>query len=73
MKKVTVKIASDVSESTRAYIADGFRDLFGAECEFSFDDSVIGGFVASYDGTVWDESIRTQLEKMKKSIEGGVN
>ena len=71
MKKVTVKIASNVSEETKAFIAEGFRSLYGAESVFVTDDSVIGGFVASYDGVVWDISLATQLERMKKSIESG--
>ena len=63
MKKVTVTVASHASDETKEYIAKGFFDLYGAECEFVTDDTIIGGFVAAYDGKIWDQSIRTQLEQ----------
>ena len=71
MNKVIVTVTSDVSDETRDFISGGFFDMLGAECEFVVDDSIIGGFVAAYDGKIWDESISTQLELMKREMKGG--
>ena len=71
MKKVIVTVPSSASEETREYISRGFLDMLGAECEFINDDDIIGGFIAAYDGKIWDESIRTQLDRMISSMKGG--
>lgn len=72
MKRVIVTVAPHASEETKSCISRGFLDMLGKECTFVTDESVIGGFVAEFDGKIWDESIRTQLDKLKTSLESGV-
>lgn len=72
MKKVIVTVAPHASEETKNYISRGFYDMLGEECEFVTDGSILGGFVAKYNGKIWDESIRTQLDTLKISLESGV-
>lgn len=72
MKKVIVTVAPTSSEETKDLISHGFYSMLGAQCEFVSDQSIIGGFIARYDGRIWDQSIRTQLDTLKKSLESGV-
>lgn len=73
MKRVTVTVAPDTSEETKGLISGGFYRMLGEECEFVSDKSIIGGFVAKYDGKIWDQSLRTQLDAMKRSLESEVD
>lgn len=72
MKKVTVIVAPEASEETKDLFSRGFYSMLGEECEFVSDKSIIGGFIAKYDGKIWDQSIRTQLDTMKRDLESGV-
>lgn len=72
MKKVIVTVAPGTSKETKGLISRGFYSMLGEECEFVSDKSVLGGFVAKYDGKIWDQSLRTQLDTMKRSLESGV-
>ncbi len=72
MKKVIVTVTPTASEETKNLISRGFSKMLEEECEFVTDKSILGGFIAKYDGKIWDRSIRTQLDTMKKSLESGV-
>jgi F0F1-type ATP synthase delta subunit len=39
--------------------------------EYKIDNSIIGGFIINLDGKVYDNSIKTQLERLKKHIKNG--
>lgn len=69
MKTIEITVASNMSDATYSRICSGFRKKYG-ECKFEriVDDRIIGGFSADVDGEVFDLSISSQLEKMKKQI-----
>lgn len=70
MRKAVIKIADNMSNETYSMLCDGIREKFGNDIEFEkiTDNSVIGGFVLSLDGVIYDNSIRTQLKRLKKHI-----
>lgn len=72
MKKVVITVAENMSADTYAYICDGFRRNFGEDCEFRrlVDNHIIGGFIANVNGEIFDLSIASQLQQMKKHIAG---
>jgi F0F1-type ATP synthase delta subunit len=41
------------------------------EFEYKIDNSIIGGFIINLDGIVYDNSVRTQLDRLKKHIKDG--
>ncbi len=70
MRKAVIKIADNMSDETYTMLCDGIKEKFGADIEFQkiTDESVIGGFILSLDGVIYDNSIRTQLKRLKKHI-----
>lgn len=69
MKNIVITVASNMSDTTYDRICGGFFEKYG-ECKFTriTDDNIIGGFTADVEGVVYDLSISSQLEKMKKQI-----
>ncbi|MBR2875734.1 MAG: F0F1 ATP synthase subunit delta [Clostridia bacterium] len=49
------------------------RKKLGKDIEFEYkiDNSIIGGFILNLDGIVYDNSIKTQLNRLKKHIKNG--
>ena len=70
MRKAVIKIADNMSVETYTMLCDGIKEKFGNDIEFEkiIDNSVIGGFSLSLDGVIYDNSIRTQLKRLKKHI-----
>lgn len=70
MKTATIICASNVSDDAYAYICARFAECFGAE-DFvrETDDGLLGGFVAQFDGKVYDMSLRTQLRALRADCE----
>ncbi len=70
MKTIILTTSSNMSESTYNYICDGFNKKYGTDFDFQhiIDDSIIGGFIADLGGEVFDLSISSQLERLKKHI-----
>lgn len=59
-----------MSDETYRMLCEGIREKFGNDIEFVrvIDESVIGGFVLKLDGVIYDHTIRTQLQRLKKHI-----
>ena len=71
MKKVVITAASNMSEETYRRICEGFSKMLGkAEFVRVTDDGIIGGFIAEFDGEIYDMSIASQLDKMHREITG---
>lgn len=70
MRKSAIKTASNMSDETYRMLCEGIREKFGNDIEFVrvIDESVIGGFVLKLDGVIYDHTIRTQLQRLKKHI-----
>ena len=59
-----------MTDATYALLCEKARRRFGADLAFTriTDDSVLAGFILELDGTVWDASVGTQLELLKKQM-----
>lgn len=57
-----------MSETTFAYLCGKIKERFGDDIspELITDDGVIGGCVIDLDGHIFDLSVRTQLEGLRK-------
>lgn len=71
---VQVKISSpsDLSEAERELLGARFAELTRkrAELEFHLDRELIGGIVAQVGSTVYDGSVRGQLERIREQMMG---
>ena len=67
---VNVKSAIPLNDALRARLNSIMASYTGAHIQTVevVDESVIGGFVLSWDDKQYDASILTQLEKMKKGV-----
>lgn len=70
MRNAIIKTADNMSDETYKMLCDGIKQKFGedVECTRKIDNSVIGGFTLSLDGVIYDNSIKTQLKRLKKHI-----
>ena len=70
MKTATIVCAPTVSDDAYAYICKGLAERFGADSfERRTDAGLIGGFVALFDGRIYDMSLRTQLDALRADCE----
>ena len=70
MQKALITVPGSMSDETYEMLCAGLTKRMGGGLTFErrTDDSVIGGFVLSMDGAVYDLSISTQLSKLKKHL-----
>lgn len=70
MRKLIITAAGNMTAETYLHICDGLEHKFNEKFEFIRvpDDSVIGGFIVNINGEVFDRSIGSQLEQMKKHL-----
>ncbi len=70
MSKAFIKTADNMSEATFHILCEGLKKKFGDDTVFKreIDNSIIGGFVLYLNGTVYDASLSTQLDRLKKHI-----
>ena len=70
MRTCVITAASNMTDGTYGVLCEKARKKFGEDIVFQriTDDGVIGGFVMELDGTVYDLSVRTQLELMKQKM-----
>ena len=73
MRKSTIIVADNITIPTYRYLCDELKKKLGKDIEFEYkiDNSIIGGFIINLDGKVYDNSIKTQLERLKKHIKNG--
>ena len=73
---VNVKSAVELGEDQRKKLKEKFEKLLNKKVRFDFtiDPDVIGGFVAKVGDTVYDASLKNQLEILKKRfLKGGAS
>lgn len=70
MRKSKLRISSGTDRETAVYIVRSFEGLFGRELDFDIqkDPSLLGGFVAEIDGCVFDTSVSSKIEEIKKTL-----
>ena len=73
MRKSTIIVADNITIPTFRYLCDELKKKLGKDIDFDYkiDNSIIGGFIINIDGKVYDNSIKTQLERLKKHIKNG--
>ena len=73
MRKATIIVADNITIPTYRYLCDELKKKLGKDIDFEYkiDNSIIGGFIINLDGKVYDNSIKTQLERLKKHIKNG--
>ncbi|MBE6748280.1 MAG: hypothetical protein E7557_03515 [Ruminococcaceae bacterium] len=73
MRKSTIIVADNITTPTYEYLCDELKKKLGEDIEFEYkiDNSIIGGFILNLDGIVYDNSIKTQLDRLKKHIKNG--
>ena len=73
MRKSTIIVADNITIPTHRYLCDELKKKLGKDIDFEYkiDNSIIGGFIINLDGVVYDNSIKTQLERLKKHIKKG--
>lgn len=70
MRKAVITVADNMSENTYNLLRDGVTEKFGNDIVFEkvIDNSVIGGFSLNIGGIVYDNTLSTQLKRLKKHI-----
>ena len=70
--QVRISSASDLSEDERGLLQQRFNELTEkqSELEFHLDGDLIGGLVAQIGSTVYDGSIRGQLDRIRERLSG---
>lgn len=73
MRKATIIAADNITIPTYRYLCDELKRKLGKDIDFEYtiDNSIIGGFILNLDGVVYDNSLRTQLNRLKKHIRNG--
>ena len=73
MRKSTIIVADNITIPTFRYLCDELKKKLGKDIDFEYkiDNSIIGRFIINLDGKVYDNSIKTQLERLKKHIKNG--
>lgn len=68
--KIHITSSVELNERQLNELKNSFEKMLNKKVVFktSVDSSIIGGFVARYDDTVVDASIKHQLEKLKKEF-----
>lgn len=70
MREVILKVAPPVDKELIDSIREGFETMLDRQIKFRVkeDPSIIGGFSVFIDGTVYDASMRNQLDEMLKRL-----
>ncbi len=71
--RLDIKSAFPLSEDLKEILLKKFESIFNKKIEavFSQEDNLIGGFLVKYRDTVYDASIKHQLEKLKQNLISG--
>ena len=72
MISAQVTSARPVSESTKAALEKRLLDVTGKKARLSFetDESLLGGLVTRIGSTIYDGSVRNQLERLRDEMAG---
>ncbi len=68
--KIIITVPTGTKDDYFDKICEKFKEKYGEETVFEkiLSDSLIGGFSADIDGTVYDTSIRSKLYAVKRTI-----
>lgn len=68
--KAYITVASNMSDETYNTLVSGIKAKYSDEVVFTktVDDSCLGGFILTINGTVYDNSVKTQLKSIKKHL-----
>ncbi len=68
--QVSISSASDLSTAERESVAARFRELTGkqVELEFRTEGDLLGGVLAQIGSTVYDGSVRGNLERIRQQL-----
>jgi len=68
--QVTITSASELSERERTNVAERFRKLTGKQVELDFriESELLGGMRAQIGSTVYDESVRGSLARIREQL-----
>lgn len=71
--RLDVKSAFSLSDDVKEILLKKFESIFNKkiEAKFSLEPNLIGGFVVRFRDTVYDASIKHQLEKLKQNLISG--
>lgn len=71
MRNAHIITASNMSDETYSLLCEGIKKVIGEDIEFVrvINEDILGGFVLKIDGTLYDNSIKSQLKELKKHIE----
>ena len=70
MKKAVITVCEGMSESTFNKLSDGVKKKFGDDTSIikQVDKELLGGFVLTVDGVIYDNSVSSQLKEIKKEL-----
>ena len=70
MKKAIITVCDNMSESTFNLLSDGIKKKYGEDISIvkEVDKSLLGGFILTVDGVVYDNSVSSQLDRIKKEL-----
>ena len=70
--KITITVPENSTDDLYEEICAGFIQRYGNEIKFEkkTSASLIGGFTAEANGTVYDTSVSSKLNVIKKAIKG---
>lgn len=70
MKKAIITVSENMSENTFRKLSDGVRKKYGDDISIvrKTDNKLLGGFILTVDGIVYDNSVSSQLKKIKKEL-----
>jgi F-type H+-transporting ATPase subunit delta len=73
IENITVVTAFDFTNEQTEQLRKKFEDRLGKKVRLTFtiDKNMVGGFIAKVNDTVYDASVRHQLELLKKEFLGG--
>ncbi len=70
MRRCILTVPPAMPEATYEYLCARARGKFGDDlCFERRDEDVLGGFILELDGTVYDLTLRTQLETLRAQME----
>ena len=70
MRKATLTVSGSMSDETYSLLENGIKKKFGEDIAVTrlVDETLIGGFVLSVDGVIYDNSVISQLDRIKKEL-----
>ena len=70
MKKATLTVAKSMSDETYSLLENGIKKKFGEDIAVTrlTDETLIGGFILCIDGVIYDNSVSSQLDRIKKEL-----